>query len=323
MPHAHTLPHRPLGFHVLTVSTSRTETEDRSGPLIRELVEAASHVVAGHGIVPDDPARIGDALDAALADPAVHVVVLNGGTGVSARDCTPEVVAARLERVLPGFGELFRMLSWEEIGSAAMLSTAIGGIAHGRPVFAVPGSPKACRLAMERLILPDIGHLVGELRKETPLPAPGWRGGLATLGAELKPGGTAPVGLPRAVLDVLESAGAHATLPATGGDWFVCGFPDLVRPGAKVLAVRGEPGAWEVLALHRFPTRVGVVGTTGYLPATVEGLPPHDGPLFAVDGAGACLLEDDGVTRWDGRRRTPMGSPDQALASLVLEWSQR
>lgn len=160
---------RNVRVHVVTVSTSRNAGQDVSGPLIRELASSAGHVVAGHSLVPDDPDAIGAALDAALAGDA-EAVVLTGGTGVSARDCTPRVVEARLDRVLPGFGELFRMLSWQEVGSAAMLSTAIGGIARGKPVFALPGSPGACRLAMERLVLPELGHLVRELAKEAPLP---------------------------------------------------------------------------------------------------------------------------------------------------------
>lgn len=172
MPHAHApVVFRALGVHVLTVSTSRIGATDKSGPLLRGLLEAAGHHVAGHGIVVDDPAAIGAALDAALGDPAVQVVVLTGGTGISARDCTPAVVRPRLDRLLPGFGELFRLLSWQEIGSAAMLSDAVAGIAGGKPVFALPGSTGACRLAMEKLILPELGHLTAELGKETPLPA--------------------------------------------------------------------------------------------------------------------------------------------------------
>lgn len=154
---------------VVTVSTSRGAAEDVSGPLLRELLVSAGHAVVGPALVPDDPERIGAVLDAALAG-EVDAVVLTGGTGVSARDCTPRVVEARLDRVLPGFGELFRMLSYAEVGAKAMLSTAVGGVAAGRLVYALPGSPAACRLAMEKLVLPTLGHLVAELRKEAPLP---------------------------------------------------------------------------------------------------------------------------------------------------------
>jgi molybdenum cofactor biosynthesis protein B len=116
--------------------------------------------------VKDDAAAIGAALDAALARPDCAAVLLTGGTGIAPRDVTPEAVAPRLERSLPGFGELFRQLSYAEIGSAALVSRALAGIARGKPVFALPGSRAAIRLALERLILPEIGHLVGEATKQ-------------------------------------------------------------------------------------------------------------------------------------------------------------
>lgn len=168
-PHATLLGSRAVRVHVVTVSTSRTPATDVSGPLIRDLLAQHGHSLAGSTLVPDDPVAITEALDALLEDGEVEAVVLTGGTGVSARDCTPIAVRARLDRELPGFGELFRMLSWEKVGPAAMLSTAIGGIAKGRPIFALPGSPEACRLALEKLILPELVHLVHEVGKEAPL----------------------------------------------------------------------------------------------------------------------------------------------------------
>lgn len=170
MPHAHA-PAVLLQVHVVTVSTSRGLSEDRSGPQLRSLAEGAGHTVTGHSIVPDDPDAIGQELDRALAAANVDLVLLTGGTGISARDCTPRVVRSRLDREIPGFGELFRLISFEEIGAAAMLSDAVGGLARGRLVFALPGSTGACRTAMEQLILPQLPHLAQELRKETPLPA--------------------------------------------------------------------------------------------------------------------------------------------------------
>jgi molybdenum cofactor biosynthesis protein B len=104
-------------------------------------------------------------LETTLAGPA-QAVILNGGTGIAPRDSTPEVVTPLLECELPGFGELFRQLSFQEIGAAAMLSRALAGVAHGKLIFALPGSETACRLALEQLILPELGHLVGEMRKE-------------------------------------------------------------------------------------------------------------------------------------------------------------
>ena len=148
--HEHLVGHRNVRVHVVTVSTSRTDADDRSGPLLRELTTEHGHTVAGHSLVADDPGAIGALLDRLLDDVGVEAIVLTGGTGISARDCTPRVVRERLDRELPGFGELFRMLSYAEIDAAAFLSDAVGGIARGRPVFALPGSPKACKLGIDR-----------------------------------------------------------------------------------------------------------------------------------------------------------------------------
>lgn len=163
----------PLTFAVVTVSTSRSaagaaDVDDRSGAVIAEACTAAGHSVLARSLVPDDPAAIARALVAAL-DSTAQVVVFTGGTGISARDCTPRVLREHLDREIPGFGELFRMLSWQQVGSRAMLSSAIAGVAAGKPVFALPGSPRACSLAMEKLVLPEVGHIRTELAKETPL----------------------------------------------------------------------------------------------------------------------------------------------------------
>jgi molybdenum cofactor biosynthesis protein B len=150
---------------LLTVSDTRSVEDDRSGALARRMVEAAGHQVADYRIVPDDPERIRQAVEEWLDADDCDAVVVNGGSGISTRDRTIEALGELMERKLDGFGELFRMLSFEEIGSAAMLSRAIGGIASGRVVFAMPGSAAAVRLAMDRLILPELGHLLAELRK--------------------------------------------------------------------------------------------------------------------------------------------------------------
>ena len=154
-----------IGFAIITLSDTRTEATDKSGLLLRESIEAAGHSVAHYEIVSDDPDAIALALDSALGDPAVGVVITTGGTGISARDSAYETISARLDKRLDGFGELFRMLSFEEIGAAAMLSRAIGGIASGRPLFALPGSTAAVRLAIEKLILPQVAHLHHELTR--------------------------------------------------------------------------------------------------------------------------------------------------------------
>lgn len=150
---------------VLTVSDTRTLATDSGGALVEELLSAAGHPVLGREIVPDDARAIARAVEVATARDDVRAVVATGGTGVAPRDVTPDAVEPLLERVVPGFGELFRVLSYQEIGSAALLSRALAGLRRGRVVFVIPGSRGAVRLAMERLILPEIGHLVGEATK--------------------------------------------------------------------------------------------------------------------------------------------------------------
>ena len=147
------------------MSDTRSLADDTGGALLCELLESGGHRVALRELVKDEVAEIRAALGRALASAECAAVILTGGTGIAPRDVTPEAVAPLLERPLPGFGELFRQLSFAEIGSAAMLSRALGGLARGKPVFALPGSRAAIRLALERLILPELGHLVGEATK--------------------------------------------------------------------------------------------------------------------------------------------------------------
>lgn len=147
---------------VITVSDTRTVETDTGGALVQELLQGEGHTVLDRLIVRDDAGAIANALRKALGVEDVRAVLLTGGTGVAPRDVTPDAVEPLLERVVPGFGEIFRSLSYEDIGSAALLSRALAGIAAGRVVFVVPGSRGAVRLAMEKLILPEIGHLAAE-----------------------------------------------------------------------------------------------------------------------------------------------------------------
>lgn len=164
--HRHEAP-RSVRIFVVTASDTRGEAEDASGAFLREAAARAGHAVAGYRIVRDEPAEIRAAL-AEAARAGADAVVVNGGTGIAARDRTYEAVAGLLEKRLDGFGELFRMLSFAEIGSAAMLSRAVAGVWDGRAVFSVPGSRAAVSLAWERLIGPELGHVVRELRKDRP-----------------------------------------------------------------------------------------------------------------------------------------------------------
>ncbi|MBX3069847.1 MAG: MogA/MoaB family molybdenum cofactor biosynthesis protein [Thermomicrobiales bacterium] len=154
-----------LSVAVLTVSDTRTPETDTGGQLIRQLLEGAGHLVADAAIVPDDENAIAGHVSSWAADNAIDAVILTGGTGLAARDRSVEALAPLLDRTIDGFGELFRMLSYEEIGAAAMLSRAFAGVVGSTPVFALPGSRNAISLAMEKLILPELGHVVFEVKK--------------------------------------------------------------------------------------------------------------------------------------------------------------
>ncbi len=145
---------------VLTISDSRTAETDTSGDEIRRRLEEAGHNVASSRIIADDPDRISAAFRALANDVAIDAVVTTGGTGISPRDNTYDVLEQLLTKRLEGFGELFRWLSYQQIGSAAMLSRAIGGLIGTTVVFALPGSTEGCALAMEKLVIPELGHLV-------------------------------------------------------------------------------------------------------------------------------------------------------------------
>jgi molybdenum cofactor biosynthesis protein B len=151
----------PIPIGVVTVSDSRTPETDTNGIWLRERIEAARNVVSGYRIVRDEPDEVRAAVDALVAD--ARVVVVNGGTGISSRDTTYDTLASMLEKTLPGFGELFRMLSFDQVGAAAMLSRATAGTYRGAVVVSTPGSPKAVQLAWERLLEPELAHLAWEL----------------------------------------------------------------------------------------------------------------------------------------------------------------
>jgi molybdenum cofactor biosynthesis protein B len=156
---------RSVGCFVLTVSDTRTADTDTSGHAIRDMLGAAGHEVVGSNLVRDDPDQVTAVVRRQLADPATRVIITTGGTGITSRDGTFEAVDRLFEKRLTGFGELFRMLSYEEIGAAAMMSRATAGRARGKAIFVLPGSPAAVRLAMTKLILPELGHVVQQLRR--------------------------------------------------------------------------------------------------------------------------------------------------------------
>jgi len=150
---------------VLTVSDTRTEETDTGGRAVADLLLAGGHQVTGRRIVRDEPQMIRATIREQLASADVQAVIATGGTGISQRDTTFETISAMLDKRLDGFGELFRMLSYHEIGAAAMLSRASAGTAQGKIIFSLPGSENAVRLAMTKLIVPELGHVLREVSR--------------------------------------------------------------------------------------------------------------------------------------------------------------
>jgi molybdopterin adenylyltransferase len=150
---------------IVTVSDTRSEATDVSGRAIADLLAAAGHDVAGRVLVKDEPDLVRRTVERQLATGDAQVIIATGGTGITSRDSTYEAIVGLLNKRLDGFGELFRMLSFQQIGSAAMMSRACAGLAAGRIVISLPGSEAAVRLAMERLVIPELGHLVEQASK--------------------------------------------------------------------------------------------------------------------------------------------------------------
>ena len=151
----------PIPIGIVTVSDSRTQETDTNGQWLRARIEASGNLVSGYRLVRDEPDEVRAAVDALVAE--ARIVLVNGGTGISRRDTTYDALAALLEKTLPGFGELFRLLSFEQVGAAAMLSRATAGTYRGSVVVSTPGSPKAVELAWEKLLEPELAHLAWEL----------------------------------------------------------------------------------------------------------------------------------------------------------------
>ncbi|WP_054956156.1 MogA/MoaB family molybdenum cofactor biosynthesis protein [Paenibacillus dakarensis] len=163
--HRHLSPNA-ISCFVITVSDTRTPETDESGALMRKLLEASGYHVVDYRIVKDDYEQIRELIHEASSRQEVQTLLLTGGTGISSRDSTYEAVSSLLDKELAGFGEIFRYLSYEEIGAAAILSRAIGGTVGNTAVFSMPGSQNAVRLAMEKILLPELRHVVRELNKQ-------------------------------------------------------------------------------------------------------------------------------------------------------------
>lgn len=156
---------RSVGCMVITCSDSRSPDTDTSGQLIMRLLKEQGHQVMAYHLVKDEPLLIKERIGEALQTAGIQAIIVNGGTGISRRDSTFEAVDGMLEKRLTGFGEIFRALTYQDIGSPAIMTRATAGIIQGRILFSTPGSENAVRLAMEKLILPELGHLVKELTK--------------------------------------------------------------------------------------------------------------------------------------------------------------
>ncbi|UCE37868.1 MAG: MogA/MoaB family molybdenum cofactor biosynthesis protein [Thermoplasmata archaeon] len=156
---------KSINCAVITVSTTRTKENDGSGKTIISLLEGNGHTVLYYEVIPDDISLISQSLEHTIEKEGVQAIILNGGTGIGKSDVTIEALKPFLEKELVGFGELFRHLSYKEVDSPAILSRAIAGVSKGKIIFCLPGSTNACRLAMEKLILPELGHIVYEISK--------------------------------------------------------------------------------------------------------------------------------------------------------------
>lgn len=158
--------HGPVTVAIVTVSDTRTPDTDANRQYIEQRMAELGHRVAAYRLIKDEPDQVAGVLEELAALPGVQLILFNGGTGISRRDTTFDVVSRMLEKTLPGFGELFRMLSWSEVGAAAMLSRATAGTYRSKFVASVPGSPNAVQTALEKLIIPEINHLAWELARK-------------------------------------------------------------------------------------------------------------------------------------------------------------
>jgi molybdenum cofactor biosynthesis protein B len=158
--------HRGVTCAVITASDTRTEDTDTSGKKIKDLLTEQHHMVASYQILKDEPTQIAAAVQALLARADIDAILINGGTGIAPRDTTFEAIQGLLEKEIPGFGELFRLLSYQDIGSAAMMTRATAGVAQGKIIVSLPGSTGAVELGMTKLVLPELGHMLFVLRGE-------------------------------------------------------------------------------------------------------------------------------------------------------------
>lgn len=298
-PHHHAASEESLATRVITVSTTRTDATDASGAAIAAKLEAAGHRVLERQVISDDAAAIAAAVARIANDGVTRVLILTGGTGVSRTDVTPDALDPLFDRTLPGFGELFRAKSFATIGAMAMLSRATAGLVGGLVVFALPGSPAACELALDELILPSIRHLVGELGKEG-LPTPGVRAAVKPTAAPARPEPKKPEPPPQ------RAAAPKAELPAPTGSLGRLGR-NAIGVGATQdapTAAGGAPGSdglplgWK-RATYEIQAEVKVGGWSD-LPESLEKIAPVVEVLQRAGERGSMTLPSGKVYRLYG-----------------------
>ena len=349
----------PIGFAVATVSSELTTETDGSGPAVVAALRRGKHNVVEAVIVPDNMVAISRFIVECSDNPKVAAVILSGGTGLSKHDVTYEAVSRLLDKEMPGFGEIFRSLSFKSIGAKAMKSRALAGTMGSLVIFAIPGSPKAVDLAIDSLIAPQASNIVWELSKtpkliekleestedEEPLelsenePKVGWQRSLADLRGTIEFG--SPPTLPgwlegvAPAKELLESSGQQGIVKLPFGEYQAFGFPDLSRPSARVILASTLSTRGEIIALHRMPVPTGISALRlggmlpycGHLSRAALKLTgkeyPGDGRLFAVESDTIHVIDKGNVVTWDGHTVTPVGVEGSALGSLLLRWSQK
>lgn len=343
---------------------------------LQDRLEHAGMQVTARERLPGDTEALAARIEQLLEERAHHAILLVGGAPLPHPDPLPQVVESFLDPALPGYGELFRMLYFQQVGAQAMRERVTGGLARGIPIFVLPASPQARQLVLDELLLsqldalrrplprssgepgpaagadPSGGGLQVEARPSGPGAAPdapadaspappGWKGAVQALGGEVETGHWLEIPEVLAAIDplrnVLEGAGQRGALVLPEGEPLALfGFPDLLRPSSKVLAVGDAAPHGLLVALHRYPRWVGLAVADSRLPlphphdgvgAICEqrtGRPcPRAGAVLAVEGSSVYLLDDRRVWSWDGRDIREEGTLRATLVSLTLRWSRR
>jgi molybdenum cofactor biosynthesis protein B len=335
-----------MNVHLISVGES-PQSGDRGSELALP-IQTAGHRISGPESIEDNPQAIRAAVDGAIQAHRTDCVIVYGQDLEGLTEGMADVVADRIERRLAGFGELMRTMIAEDSPGAAVLSRACGGISNHTLLFALPCSAKVQSEAVRRLIVPALKHLQSQsasIPASGPILTPaarGWQAAVSAMGGTLVrnawPSLPAPLADHGGIRSVLDSAGERGVLAcANRRRYSVFGFPDLQRPTSKVLLTADGGRADFVVALHRFPNPVGIVGPgapevlTSHSAAVrtvcreIVGAPLQESgfEVFAVDQGKVFVQQQGAVASWDGKTLEDEGLPAQVRSSLVLRWSQR